>query len=90
MYYISLRLDGAFVRNMLIKIGATYEHVKTGKQYKLLALAKDTHDLTEYVVYEALYENNVAKTWIRSKEEFLGEAKSPDGSFHPRFREVIE
>ena len=71
---------------MLLKIGSTYEHVKTGKQYKLLALAKDSHDLTEIVVYEALYENKVSKIWTRSKKEFLGEAKSPDGTYHPRFK----
>ncbi len=73
---------------MLLKVGAVYEHVKTGKRYKLMALAKDVHSLDELVVYEALYQNNVGKVWVRSKEEFLGEAKSPDGSFHPRFRVV--
>ncbi|MCH8889381.1 DUF1653 domain-containing protein [Patescibacteria group bacterium] len=70
---------------MLLKIGAVYEHIKTGKHYKLIALAKDSHDLSERVVYEALYENSVSKYWVRSKEEFVGEAVSNDGSFHPRF-----
>lgn len=73
---------------MLLQVGAIFEHVKTGKQYKLVALAKDVHNLREFVVYEALYENNISKYWIRDKEEFLGEAQSPDGSFHPRFRLV--
>ena len=73
---------------MLLKIGATYEHIKTGKRYKLLAVAKDVHTLEDFVVYEALYENTVGKTWVRSKEEFLGEAKSVDGSMHPRFKIV--
>ena len=73
---------------MLLKIGSTYEHVKTGKQYKLIAVAKDVHDLEEMVIYEALYENKVSKTWVRSKEEFLGEAKTIDGTFHPRFKLV--
>ncbi len=71
---------------MVLKEGAIYEHVKTGKQYKLLILAKDVHTLEELVVYEALYDNTVSKTWVRSKEEFLGEAKSVDGTFHPRFK----
>lgn len=75
---------------MHLKVGATYEHVKTGRHYKLIALAKDAHNLQELVVYESLYENNVSKYWARSKEEFLGKAKSPDGSFHPRFRLVEE
>lgn len=73
---------------MLLKIGSTYEHVKTGKQYKLIAIAKDVHDLEEMVIYEALFENKVSKNWVRSKKDFLGEAKSPDGTFHPRFRLV--
>ena len=73
---------------MLLKIGSIYEHVKTGKHYKLLSVAKDVHDLEEMVVYEALFENNVSKIWVRTKEEFLGEAKSPDGTFHPRFKLV--
>ena len=71
---------------MFLKVGGIYNHVKTGKQYKLLTLARDAHTLEEYVVLEALYENNVGKVWIRTKEEFLGEAKSPDGTLHPRFR----
>ena len=71
---------------MLLKIDSVYEHVKTGKQYKLLSLAKDVHNLEEVVVYEALFENKVSKIWTRSKEEFLGEAKSPDGTYHPRFK----
>ena len=70
---------------MLLKIGATYEHVKTGKRYKLIAVGKEVHDLTEFVVYESLYDNNVSKYWVRSKEEFVGEAVGNDGSFHPRF-----
>jgi hypothetical protein len=74
---------------MLLEIGATYEHVKTGKRYKLLQIGKDSHTLEDFVVYEALYENKVSKTWIRSKEEFLGKAKSPDGTTHPRFKKVI-
>ena len=71
-------------------VGAEYEHVKTGNHYRLLALAKDSHTLTDLVVYEALYDNTVAKIWVRSKEEFLGEAQSPDGTLHPRFRLVAE
>lgn len=75
---------------MLLKIGSIYEHVKTGKHYKLLYLAKHVHNLEEIVVYESLYDNKVSKVWIRSKEEFLGEAKSTDGTLHPRFRLIEE
>ena len=73
---------------MLLKVGAIYEHVKTGKKYKLIVLAKDSKTLEERVVYEALYDNSVSKVWTRSKESFLGEAVSPDGTTHPRFRLV--
>jgi len=73
---------------MPLKIGATYEHVKTGKRYKLLVVAKDSKSLEEMVVYEALYENTVSKIWIRSKKSFIGEAVRPDGTLHPRFQLV--
>jgi len=73
---------------MKLIVGANYEHVKTGKLYRLLSVAKHHQSLEEYVVYEALYDNQVSKVWMRSKEEFLGEAKSPDGTFHPRYQLV--
>lgn len=68
-----------------IHIGKVYTHVKTGTKYRVLAVAKDVEDLREFVVYEALYDNPVSKVWIREKDSFTGEAKSPDGTFHPRF-----
>ena len=73
---------------MLLKRGAIYEHVKTGKRYKIIALAKDSSTLEEIVVYEALYDNSVSSLWVRSKENFLGEAISLDGTMHSRFRLV--
>ena len=66
--------------------GATYEHVKTGKQYKILTIARESKTLEELVIYEALYDNKVSKIWARTKESFLGDALSPDGTTHPRFR----
>ena len=70
--------------------GAIYEHVKTGGRYRLIGVGKHSSDLSEFVVYESLYEHPVSKLWIRPLAEFVGEAKSPDGSFHPRFRLVKE
>ena len=70
-------------------LGGVYRHVKTNTTYRLLAVGKDVENLTEYVVYEALYDNPVSKVWIREKESFVGDAKSPEGTFHPRF-ELIE
>ncbi len=71
---------------MDIKIGGIYEHVKTGNKYKIIALAKDSKTLEDLVVYEALYQNDVSKIWVRPKASFLGSALSPDGTKHPRFR----
>jgi hypothetical protein len=72
----------------LLKIDGVYEHIKTGKRYRIIAFGKDEKTLTDMVIYEALYDNSVSKVWIRPKESFVGEAQSPDGTFHPRFRLV--
>ena len=71
-----------------LKLGEISEHVKTGKQYKLLMVAKDSKSLEDTVIYEALYNNAISKIWVRSKESFTGEAVRPDGTLHPRFRLV--
>ncbi len=73
---------------MYVKEGSEYEHVKTGKRYRVVCVGKDADDLREFVVYEALYDNPVSKFWIRPLENFTGQAKSPDGTTHPRFRLV--
>lgn len=66
-------------------VGGTYRHEKTGTRYRVLAVGKHVKTLEEFVVYEALYDNPVSKVWVRSKESFVGEAKTPEGTFHPRF-----
>jgi hypothetical protein len=71
-------------------IGGIYVHVKTGNKYRLLAIAKDSEDLRDLVVYEALYANTVATTWVRALEHFIGEAKTLEGGRHPRFRYLPE
>lgn len=73
---------------MDIKVAATYEHVKTGNLYRVLALAKDSKTLEDLVVYEALYNNEVSKVWVRPKSSFLGFAIGADGVKHSRFRLV--
>lgn len=69
-----------------INVGAVYEHVKTGNKYRLLAVGKHVENLEDLAVCEALYDNTVAKVWVRPLSEFIGEAQSNDGSFHPRFK----
>ena len=73
-----------------LKIGAVYEHVKTGGKYRLIAVAKDAGSLEDLVVYESLYENKVSKVWVRTREDFTGDAQTPEGIAHPRFRLVEE
>ena len=70
---------------MYVKEGGVYEHVKTGKHYRVVCVGKDADDLKESVVYEALYDNEVSKYWVRTKEEFLGESVHHDGTPRPRF-----
>jgi len=53
-----------------VLIGAYYNHYKN-KPYKVLDIAKHSEDLTDYVVYQALYENETAKTWIRPSKMFV-------------------
>lgn len=52
-----------------VLIGAYYNHYKN-KPYKVLDIAKGSEDMVDYVVYEALYENDAAKTWIRPYKMF--------------------
>jgi len=71
---------------MELNVGGIYEHVKTGNHYKVIAVVKNSETLEELVIYEALYDNQISKIWARPRESFTGEAKSPDGTLHPRFR----
>lgn len=73
-----------------LHVGGVYLHVKTGHRYRLIAIAKDSEDLKDLVVYEALYPNTVAKVWVRPLEHFIGEAKTPEGGVHPRFQYLPE
>lgn len=55
-----------------VLIGAYYNHYKN-KPYKVLDVAKGSEDMLDYVVYEALYENETGKTWIRPYKMFVEE-----------------
>ena len=52
-----------------MKLGI-YIHSKTGKKYRVTAIAKHSETLEEYVVYEALYKNPTSKVWIRPLKMF--------------------
>lgn len=53
-----------------VLIGAYYNHYKN-KPYKVLDIARGSEDMIDYVVYEALYKNDAAKTWIRPYKMFV-------------------
>jgi ribA/ribD-fused uncharacterized protein len=65
-----------------------YRHYK-GKEYEVINIAKDTETLEDYVVYRALYDNEVSKTWIRKLDEF-NEKVVVDGIETPRFTFVSD
>ncbi len=71
-----------------IVVGAMYKHFK-GKFYRVLGVAKHSETLEELVVYEALYDNQRSKLWVRPKKMFLEEIEK-DGKKVFRFTFVEE
>lgn len=67
-----------------MKLGK-YQHSKTGNFYRVIAIAKYSETLEEFVVYEALYENPTSKFWIRPLKAFLQEIEI-NGKKIPRFK----
>jgi hypothetical protein len=54
--------------------GRKYLHFK-GKEYEVIAIAKDCEDpARKFVVYKQLYESKtpIGTVWIRSLEDFVG------------------
>ncbi len=66
-----------------ILIGGYYKHYKN-KAYKVLDVAKHSEELKDYVVYKALYKNDMGQVWIRPKDMFL-EMVTIESENHPRF-----
>lgn len=67
---------------MKVKPGV-YRHYK-GKKYRVIGVAKHSETLEDLVVYEALYENEMSKLWIRPASMFLDEVEK-DGKKMKRF-----
>lgn len=65
-----------------IKLGE-YRHYEGG-EYRVLGVAKHSETLEDLVVYEALYENEVSKLWVRPLAMFLGNVEV-EGKGVPRF-----
>lgn len=69
-----------------IKSNQIWRHYKN-KDYRIITISCDAESLKWYVVYEALYDNDISKIWHRPLEMFL-ESVEIDGKMVPRFRKV--
>ena len=75
--------------SMSLRLGI-YEHYKgNGKKYRVLGVAKHSETLGDMVVYEALYDNDVSKLWVRPLSMFLEEVEF-EGKRIPRFNYLSE
>jgi hypothetical protein len=63
-----------------------YRHYK-GKDYRVHGIARHSETLDLYAVYEPLYDNPLAKLWIRPLSMFL-EQVSVNGDMRPRFQRI--
>jgi hypothetical protein len=66
-----------------LKIG-NYRHSKSGKEYRVLFVAKHSETLEDLVVYEALYDNKTSKYWVRPLSMFTEDVEI-EGKKVPRF-----
>ncbi len=48
----------------MIKLGI-YKHSKSGKEYRVVGIAKHSETLEDLVVYEPLYESASHHMWVR-------------------------
>jgi hypothetical protein len=62
-----------------------YKHSKSGKEYEVIGIAKHSETMEEFVVYQALYEEN--QIWIRPREMFF-ENVEINGKLVPRFKKI--
>lgn len=53
-----------------VKVGK-YIHSKTGKEYRVIGVAKHSETLEELVIYECLYDNPQGNLWVRPLSMFL-------------------
>ena len=66
-----------------------YKHSKSGREYRLLFVAKHSETLEDMVVYEALYNNDLSKIWVRPASMWEEEVEI-EGKKVPRFVFVKE
>ena len=65
-------------------VSGIYRHFKSGKEYRVIGVAKHSETLEDLVVYQALYENNLSKMWVRPLSMFIEEVEI-NGTKTPRF-----
>ena len=73
-----------------VKKGERYRHFK-GHEYIIIAIAKDSEDLKEKIVYQDI--NNPLNVWVRDKNEFLSlvdKNKYPDVLQKERFEKISD
>ncbi len=68
---------------MELRLGI-YKHVKSGKEYQVIGVAKHSETLEDLVVYKTLYENKLSKLWVRPLSMFTEEVEI-NGVKTPRF-----
>ncbi len=68
---------------MDIEVGKIYKHFK-GNLYLVLGIAKNSENEEDYVIYKALYEDNLV--WIRPLTNFLEEVNKNNQKY--RFEKV--
>jgi hypothetical protein len=66
-----------------------YRHSKSSKEYRVIGIAKHSETLEDLVVYEALYNNEIAKLWVRPVSMFEEEIEI-EGEKVPRFEFIRE
>lgn len=66
-----------------------YKHSKTGNKYRVHFIAKHSETLEDMAVYEALYNNEKSKYWVRPAKMF-DEIVEINGNKVPRFVFVSE
>lgn len=75
---------------MDLKSGQIYRHFKNPEhQYRIIGLAKHSESLEDLVVYEALYDNELGRLWVRPLSMWT-EIIDRDGYHGPRFILVSE
>lgn len=67
----------------MIKPGI-WKHSKSGKEYRLIGVAKHSETLEDLVLYEALYENELSQLWARPVAMWEEEVEI-EGKKIPRF-----